>query len=316
MTHLSELRNYRKIAEKALGQYPLTPVRIDYISFTENVIYKVTAKEGEFLLRVHASALRTTPAIDEELLFIAQLRNAGFELQKPLATKKGEFVAQQDEQNITILAWQNGRKKHKSITDKDIETLGHYMAKLHDFSSQNNANIAYQNRDEWSPDNLIGDPPILGSFDKLETVKGFDRKIFEDCRAQTLNRLRQHVQNCPELQGMIHADLHFSNIIWQQNKLLAIDFDDCGQGSFLYDLAIPIITMRGDKPKHHRDILLNAYCQTRSLNESDLQVIDDYILARRITMQGWLLHRSSSPHIKKHLDAGMGRTMEILKASL
>lgn len=317
MSHLSDLRKSRKIATQAVAQYPLSNIRIDYIGFSENVVYKITANEGRFLLRIHGASFRTEQAIVEELNFLDLLSDqGGFELQKPLKAHNQDIVVKFDDKIISLLSWQEGQKKHKSIGDRHFVILGQYMAKLHQFADDHRADINMQHRDYWTADNLIGNKPILGAFDQLETVQGFDRGVFEACRLKTLTHLRQHADDNPQLQGIIHSDLHFSNILWRDDALLPIDFDDCGLGSFLHDLSIPIISMNSDTPQHHRDILLNAYCQSRSLSEADLCVIDDYILARHITMQGWLYSRSSHPKIKAYHARNMQNTMDILKASL
>lgn len=115
---------------------------------------------------------------------------------------------------------------------------------------------------------------------------------------------------------MIHADLHFGNILWYKDEIRAIDFDDCGIGSYLHDLSIPIVSMQQDNSKHHRDVLLNAYSKTHPLDQKHIDLIDDYILSRYIAMQGWLLSRSSHPKYKKYLAQGMRKTMSVLRASI
>ena len=316
MNHLSELRKFRKIIAKALVQYPLSNVSVDYIDYAENAVYKITAAEGTYLLRIHASSFRTAAAIKQELQYIALLRDDGFDLQVPLKAINDEYVTHVDGKMISILSWQLGSKKHKSIDNQHFEILGNYMAKLHSFSLNNRHKIATTHREYWTPDNLIGSNPILGSYVDLEKINGFDRGIFEAARLQTLSRLKNHQANQPEKFGMIHADLHFSNILWHEGALRPIDFDDCGMGSFLQDLSIPIISMQGDKSAHYRDVFLNNYSKTHSINQADADLIDDYILARHIAMQGWLFMRIDHPRMKKYLNQSMGETIKILKTGL
>lgn len=316
MSHLSQLRKFRTIAVKAIAQYPLRNVRIDYIGHAENVVYKITATEGVYLLRIHARSFRTAQAIEQELQYIALLRADGFDLQVPLKSINDDQVMHIDGNIITVLSWQLGNKKHKSIRDEHFEILGDYLAKLHSFSLKNNHKIASNHREYWTADNLIGSNPILGAFTGLEAYKDFDRNIFETTRLQTLYRLRNHQENSPQRFGMIHADLHFGNILWHKNKIRAIDFDDCGIGSYLHDLSIPIISINSATPQHHRDILLNAYCKIHSLNQSDLGLIDDYILSRHIAMTGWASMRADLPKTKKYLEQRMNKIMKILRTEL
>lgn len=175
MSHLKEMRNLRKIATKATTQYPLTHCQIDFIALAENAIYKITAKTGTYLLRIHANGYRTPLAIEQELGYIDQLREVGFQLQKPLKSTNDNYVTVIDGRMVTLLGWQLGQKKYKSIRDRHFEKLGAYLAKLHSFSKQKNHKIASDHRQYWTSDNLIGTNPIFGSFTGLEKIVGFEK---------------------------------------------------------------------------------------------------------------------------------------------
>jgi len=40
--------------------------------------------------------------------------------------------------------------------------------------------------------------------------------------------------------GLIHGDLHHENFLFHRGEARAIDFDDCGWGFHLYDLAVTL----------------------------------------------------------------------------
>ena len=44
----------------------------------------------------------------------------------------------------------------------------------------------------------------------------------------------------PDAFGLIHADLHLENALFDGDAVRVIDFDDCGFGYWLYDLAVPL----------------------------------------------------------------------------
>jgi Ser/Thr protein kinase RdoA (MazF antagonist) len=50
--------------------------------------------------------------------------------------------------------------------------------------------------------------------------------------------------------GLIHADLHQENYLFHGKQVRAIDFDDCGYGPFVYDLAVTLSELehRADYP--------------------------------------------------------------------
>lgn len=40
--------------------------------------------------------------------------------------------------------------------------------------------------------------------------------------------------------GLIHADLHLDNVLFAGGEARPIDFDDCGLGHWLYDIAVTL----------------------------------------------------------------------------
>jgi Ser/Thr protein kinase RdoA (MazF antagonist) len=59
-------------------------------------------------------------------------------------------------------------------------------------------------------------------------------------RRRLLTRLRRIERKRPERLGVIHADLHFGNLLRTRDGMSAIDFDDCGRGFYAHDLAVPL----------------------------------------------------------------------------
>lgn len=67
--------------------------------------------------------------------------------------------------------------------------------------------------------------------------------------------------------GLIHADLHLGNALFQRGSVKLIDFDDCGTGPRVYDLAVALWELR-DRPDYpaFRDALLSGYRARRDVD--------------------------------------------------
>lgn len=85
--------------------------------------------------------------------------------------------------------------------------------------------------------------------------------------------------------GLIHADLHLGNALFQGGEVKLIDFDDCGTGPRLYELAVALWELR-DAPDQavFRDALLDGY---RTHREIDAAHLDDFIALRQVAFDLW-----------------------------
>lgn len=84
---------------------------------------------------------------------------------------------------------------------------------------------------------------------------------------------------------MIHADLHLGNAVFEGERVKLIDFDDCGTGHRLYDLAVAVWEQRDeDDYDDFRDTLLTGYGSVRDI---DVTHLDDFIALRQFAFQIW-----------------------------
>lgn len=82
----------------------------------------------------------------------------------------------------------------------------------------------------------------------------------------------QAQQSQPTYTGLIHGDLHAGNLIAQNNRLIAFDFDDAHHGWWTQDIAIVMYYLRRnfealnqDFAAKHQQILLESYQEHRPL---------------------------------------------------
>jgi len=90
--------------------------------------------------------------------------------------------------------------------------------------------------------------------------------------------------------GLIHGDLHYENVLFHRGEAQAIDFDDCGWGFHLYDLAVILCELEG-RPRYAelRDALVDAYAQIRRLPEDHAIHLRALFVLRRMQILMWVL---------------------------
>lgn len=91
---------------------------------------------------------------------------------------------------------------------------------------------------------------------------------------------------------MIHSDLRTANLLQDGDQLTVLDFDDCGKGWYMYDIASSVALMehRGDLSEVVNE-LLKGYESIRTIENEDRREVWTFIMMRRIGMLQSLLYR-------------------------
>src|SRR5262249_3077964 len=92
----------------------------------------------------------------------------------------------------------------------------------------------------------------------------------------------------PETFGLIHGDLHQWNYLFHQGEVRAIDFDDCGYGHYLYDMAVTLFNVRWKASAPLlRARFLAGYRSVRPLSAEHEQYLDTFMDLRDLQMMIW-----------------------------
>ncbi len=127
-----------------------------------------------------------------------------------------------------------------------------------------------------------GGIPAAGCWDLLPAPV---RAQFDEI-ARRMRTVMARLGSEPDAFGLIHADLHLENALFDGDAVRVIDFDDCGFGYWLYDIAVPLWEYRG-RPDYAeiRTALLNGYADSREL--PDVTHLDDFIATRDVAFGLW-----------------------------
>ena len=245
---------------EALRLYRLKQPRAELIRHNENMTYKVTTLEGQYVLRIHKPVEGFSHGlydmghsriefIKSELDLVSALKNgADMSLQTPVCGIDGGFVqVLTDEPPVTLLEWVEGQTVERAgLTPEVFRDNGRMMAKMHAFfSSQAEIGKSYR---RYSYDQTIL-PRIA------ERIEGAERaNIVKPEQARTiLKSLAETKRRFDELDGMrekhiVHADLSQSNVIVASDgRLTPIDFSLCGYSHFYMDIGVIFGLNRDDE---------------------------------------------------------------------
>lgn len=94
----------------------------------------------------------------------------------------------------------------------------------------------------------------------------------------------------PGTLGLIHGDLHYENFLFHLGAAQAIDFDDCGWGFYLYDLAATSWELEGRAEYDGmRRAPLDEYSRVRPLPARYESHLWAFAILRRMQILTWVL---------------------------
>lgn len=315
----------REAVTLALRDYDLPgPVRAEPIRLLNNAVYAVTSGDGRrFALRVHRPRYRLPEHTSAELSFLTAVHEplAGVDVRVPapfrtitgalsttLRLPPSDGAAEDgpaQELHCDLLSWVDGevRRPGTGLGLRGAHWIGRAMAHLHRASESFvppdgfvlpgwDAEAMFTERSPYRPGPFRErlSPADLSVFDTVADLTG---RIFE-----TLGRDRDTF-------GIVHHDFILGNCHPVRTargwSVGVIDFDECGWGHYLYDLA-PVMGNLSDYP-HFRQLraaFLEGYRSVRPLPESLVAHLPVLMAARHAGQCLWaagLADSNGSPEV-------------------
>lgn len=283
---------------------------LSLLKLRENAVYAVTdrAANEKLVIRVHRAGYHSDAELRSEWRWIAGLREYGVLTPVLRYSKNGrmfeivEAPGVPEPRQVDIVDWIDG-EQFGSVEEglegspdeirARFETLGGVMAKMHNHAQHWQAPEEFT-RHAWDVGGLAGAEPFWGRFWELPALSAPQKGRMLEVR----DRLRAELAafgTAPDRYGLIHADLVFENILTGADGIRVIDFDDCGYGWYLFDIATSIIFLHGTG--HYavaKEALIAGYRQVRPLTDEHLAWFPVLMMARATTYLGWMHTRSET----------------------
>lgn len=208
-------------------------------------------------------------------------------------------------------AYQKSKLKGKSrLTQDDVaiyQQMGRIAAYIHTFSRQWTKPANYK-RIEWTWETAFakGWNNYYGlHYSDCSILKAKDIAAIDTCVDLIKVRTEAYGKG-PDRFGMIHSDLRTSNLLIKGDKITVLDFDDCGEGWFMYDLAC-IMGLMEHRPDLEELIqhIVKGYREIAPLSAEDEQEIMTFVMMRRIGLLEALMYHLHNTH------AGSGESAEL-----
>lgn len=286
-------------------------VVVQPLSFVNNATFKVdvapsTRHSQSFVLRVHRPDETTDDTIHTELRWLLAIRQqTDLRVPRPCQTLGGELVGSAWHPHTphpfyyVLFEWIDGQFiRTKAQNFASAWQVGQFTAALHQQSQ-------------------IFSPSVSGSCRSLDSSSLFDWEALHSLRytealltdgqlalfAQVQQKVRDifdRLGRTSDVFGLIHADLIWKNYFFHDQGVGAVDFESCGWGYYVYDLAPTLLGYR-DEP-HAGELYAGHIAGYRSLcsfSSEHEQYLPLLIAARHIVSCCWLAKRLTNPDIRR-----------------
>jgi Ser/Thr protein kinase RdoA (MazF antagonist) len=172
-------------------------------------------------------------------------------------------------------------------------------------------------RTPWDEDALLGETTRWGSPFAAPGLTASDRRLLERAASKARTEIRS-LGRSRRTYGLIHADLHYGNTMFQGTRLAAIDFDDCAEGWFLYDILVAAGAFLFHRDDYRRRMawFLRAYGEHSPFDEDHLELMEAFLMARRYIHLGWITSRADNPRLAQYVDRSREHTLAVARTYL
>ena len=295
MSQKEQIALVEEFALDVLSQYGLKAKKIECVSHAYNTTFKILASDDKnYAMRVSTNFRKWPEHIWAESQWLQELaREGSISAPVPILNLQGEpysnqyFFYQGSNIDVIVYPWIEGQVVKKDPTNEQLFALGAAMAKLHQLSK------------DWQPSGYANflevDRPLMVRRDNLFT---FEQPLISPDLYKLLFELNNRSEQLFESlkarfdRQLIHADLHFGNVLYNGPQMSILDFDDAGIGSPLQDLAISIYYLRkdGEREKY----LLAGYASVAALPKYEPWELELLIANRALVLLNFLFETTTA----------------------
>lgn len=254
-------KTFLHLAIEALRHYDLEDAQLTRLGGASNTNFKVDVDDKSYVLRLHASARHDRAAISSELAWLSSLQSdTSLVLPEPIVNLNGELVTgvstdSEPETLCTLMSWVEGKipPTVDILSDEQLAEVGSLMAQLHIHSQRFELPEGFK-RPTFDEAHFSGRLEVL--YTALSNAE-LDKSDLNSLNANA-NHIITHFAQLERKQdsfGVIHADFHSGNYLLCNGKVRIIDFDLCGFGFYLYDLALALMELQ----EQQRQVFLQGY---------------------------------------------------------
>lgn len=300
MARSDAVRTLDRFPRAALARYALTQPELRPFASSFNDIYRVSAVEGEFVLRVSPrQCVHSAHAAQAEQAWTDRIRSAGLSAPTVVGTRDGGLVVTEDgpaARRAVILTWIAGKVLEQPFPADRITSLGELSARLHQATPPSSTR----------PAGVLdaSSPTLFAVPDVLESAPPGHREILRQRSKQAREWLHELWSSEEEVPRVLHFDLTPKNVVEMDGEGLAvIDCEDLAWGHRAQDIANTIYGItHGEFDAHAITMFRTGYERHAAWPDLDDERLRQLFIVRRIGMVNLSL-TLRRPGLAEYLDS-------------
>lgn len=300
-TLMRQRQFWLEIAEFALRRWDLAPTEMRWLGQGSKVVIRVTAAGADYALRMHPPGSVNETWLRSELNWLSWIRRETDLLAPlPVAARvdgneellielRHDLLPQPAVAHATLFDFIEGEvKSARDLRRADVSCVGEYLGKLHRLAQFTAADGYDGPRLTW--EGLFGANSPYASPTANDLIGEEQRAVLDELAARLRNTLSR-LDSRADASGLIHADLLAKNIVFREDAIAALDFEFCGWGYFLYDLAPLLWQLKGERAADYPELeeaIWRGYTSVVPAAENDRELLEPFIAARQFASIRWL----------------------------
>ena len=268
--------------------------RVRTLKISESATFLAGDGSQRVVVRVYRADRHSASTIHSELAWIEALHHDGFPTPAVIRTKAGELTTRIDcpdgVQRICALFEFVAEDDHVPDLRQTFHAIGAACGRLQNHGESWRSREEIE-RGDWDLEATMAESTPWGGWTALP-LSAHDRRTLEDARDHITRTLPPFARDTAVL---AHADLKPVNSIWAGDRLMVIDFDDCGFGWYMYDFGTAVSFFEDDPAvPSWQDAWTAGFRTRRELPASDEQMLPSFVLLRRLLLLAWMGSHSHS----------------------
>jgi Ser/Thr protein kinase RdoA (MazF antagonist) len=289
-----------ELAREALASWGLARADLRLIKHRENTVYRVTTDSGsDYALRIHRAGYHSDEAVLSELEWMAALREHDVATPVAWPTLTGGMLARvtssRGHHQCDLFSWVAGDPLGSAeervfagteVLARIYLATGSVAARIHNHGARWLRPAGFE-RHSWDEQGCLGSTALWGHYGEHESLSESQLGLLDRAAARAVVALRGFGKG-DDRYGLIHSDLVPDNLLDDGEVITIIDFDDCGFGWHLWDMATALFWhLDSESYETVLSSIIEGYRAHRPLPDSHLMMLPVFLFVRGLVYLGW-----------------------------